>query len=134
MPTYEYECGACAHRFEQFQPMNSKPVRVCPACGKRRVERLIGTGGGFIFKGSGFYQTDYRSDSYQKAAQAEKGPPAEATAGKAEKKASESPAAGSQPVAETKPSSGGKSTPKEAPPAQGESSTARGRSGKQREG
>ena len=68
MPTYEYECGGCGHTFERFQSMTAKPVRVCPECGKRSVKRLIGAGGGLIFKGSGFYATDYRSDGYKKAA------------------------------------------------------------------
>jgi putative FmdB family regulatory protein len=71
MPTYEYECGACSHTFERFQPITARPIRICPACGQRQVRRLIGTGGGVIFRGSGFYQTDYRSESYKKAAKAE---------------------------------------------------------------
>ena len=72
MPTYEYECPDCGHQFERYQSITAKPVRVCPACRRRRVKRLIGTGGGVIFKGSGFYATDYRSESYRKAAKAEK--------------------------------------------------------------
>ncbi len=68
MPTYEYECEACHHTFEVFQPMNSRPKRTCPECGKRRAKRLIGAGGGFLFKGSGFYETDYRSAEYKKRA------------------------------------------------------------------
>lgn len=71
MPTYEYKCNACGHRFELFQSMKADPVRTCPKCGKRKVERLIGTGAAVVFKGSGFYQTDYRSDSYKKAAEAD---------------------------------------------------------------
>jgi putative FmdB family regulatory protein len=63
MPTYEYECQACGHTFEKFQSMTARPVRVCPACHKRNVRRLIGTGAGVIFKGSGFYETDYRRKS-----------------------------------------------------------------------
>jgi putative FmdB family regulatory protein len=77
MPTYEYECGACGQRFEKFQSIMAAPVRTCPACGKRKARRLIGAGGGVIFKGSGFYQTDYRSESYKKGAEKEK--PAVAT-------------------------------------------------------
>jgi putative FmdB family regulatory protein len=72
MPTYEYRCNACKHEFEQFQSMKDKPLRTCPACKKAKLERLIGTGGAIIFKGSGFYQTDYRSEGYKKAADADK--------------------------------------------------------------
>ncbi len=72
MPTYEYECPDCNHAFEEFQSITAKPIKLCPECGKRRVVRLIGTGSGVIFKGSGFYGTDYRSDSYKKAAKADK--------------------------------------------------------------
>ena len=71
MPTYEYACDKCGHQFEEFQSITAKPLRKCPECGQRALQRLIGTGGGVIFKGSGFYQTDYRSDSYKKAAKAE---------------------------------------------------------------
>ncbi len=72
MPTYDYVCKKCEHRWELFQSMTAKPVRKCPACGSRAVERLIGTGAGIIFKGSGFYQTDYRSKSYKEGEKAEK--------------------------------------------------------------
>lgn len=72
MPTYEYECGSCAHRFERFQSITAPPVRRCPQCG-RRVRRLIGAGSGLIFRGSGFYITDYRSKDYQSRAKAESG-------------------------------------------------------------
>ncbi|HLP83188.1 MAG TPA: zinc ribbon domain-containing protein [Phycisphaerales bacterium] len=72
MPTYDYRCSACKHEFEQFQSMKDKPLRTCPACKKAKLERLIGTGGAIIFKGSGFYQTDYRSEGYKKAADADK--------------------------------------------------------------
>ncbi|MCB9894324.1 MAG: zinc ribbon domain-containing protein [Planctomycetes bacterium] len=59
MPTYDYKCPDCGHEFEEFQTMTAKPIRKCPKCGKRRVKRLIGTGLQPIFKGSGFYETDY---------------------------------------------------------------------------
>jgi putative FmdB family regulatory protein len=71
VPTYDYLCEACGHRFEEFQSMTSKVLRKCPACGKNKLERLIGAGGGVIFKGSGFYQTDYRPGSYAADAKAD---------------------------------------------------------------
>jgi putative FmdB family regulatory protein len=71
MPTYEYECRSCGHRFEAFQSIKDRPLRRCPACGKG-VKRLIGAGAGIIFRGSGFYETDYRSEDYTKKARDEK--------------------------------------------------------------
>jgi putative FmdB family regulatory protein len=71
MPTYDYVCDACEHAFEEFQSINDKPLKKCPKCKKAKLRRLFGTGSALIFKGSGFYGTDYRSDSYKKAAQAE---------------------------------------------------------------
>ncbi len=72
MPTYDYRCQGCGHEFELFQSMTATVKRKCPECGALSLKRLIGTGGAVIFKGSGFYQTDYRSDSYKKAAEADK--------------------------------------------------------------
>ncbi len=72
MPTYEYECEKCGHRFELFQSMSDPPKRRCPKC-KGKVRRLLGTGAGMIFKGSGFYVTDYRSDSYKSDKRKESG-------------------------------------------------------------
>jgi len=74
MPTYEYKCENCEHQFEHFQPITSKSLRKCPECGKNKLIRLIGSGAGIIFKGTGFYQTDYRSDSYKKSAASDKKP------------------------------------------------------------
>ncbi len=71
MPTYDYRCTACEHQFELFHSMKDNPKRKCPECGKNALERLIGTGAGVIFKGSGFYETDYRSSSYKKGAEAD---------------------------------------------------------------
>ena len=71
MPTYEYKCSACGHVFEEFQSISSKPIRKCPQCGKLAVHRLISTGGGIIFRGSGFYETDYRSEKYKADAKKE---------------------------------------------------------------
>lgn len=72
MPTYDYECDACSHEFELFQGINDAVKRKCPECGKPKLRRLFGTGAAVVFKGSGFYQTDYRSESYKKAAEKEK--------------------------------------------------------------
>ncbi len=82
MPTYEYRCAKCGHEFEQFQSMKDAPLKKCPKCAKASLERLIGLGGAVIFKGSGFYETDYRSDSYKKSADAD----TKAAAGKTEEK------------------------------------------------
>jgi len=71
MPTYDYQCEACDHAWEEFQSITAKPTKKCPECGKSKAKRKIGPGAGIIFKGSGFYQTDYRSDSYKKAADAD---------------------------------------------------------------
>jgi len=73
MPTYEYECNACQHRFEQFQSITADALRKCPECGRRKLRRLIGPGAAIVFKGSGFHCTDYRSSSYKKAAAADSG-------------------------------------------------------------
>ena len=72
MPTYDYRCNACNHEFELFQAISENPKKKCPDCGKLKLERLIGAGAAVIFKGGGFYETDYRSDSYKKGAEAEK--------------------------------------------------------------
>jgi putative FmdB family regulatory protein len=71
MPTYEYNCNNCGHQFEQLQGIKAGALRKCPKCGKSTLKRLIGTGAGLIFKGSGFYTTDYRSESYKKEAKSE---------------------------------------------------------------
>jgi putative FmdB family regulatory protein len=71
MPTYEYQCDACNHNFDEMQSFSEAPLKKCPKCGKMKLRRVFGAGGGVIFKGSGFYQTDYRSESYKAAAKAE---------------------------------------------------------------
>lgn len=73
MPTYDYACSACGHRFEEFQSISAEPLKKCPACKKSKLERLIGPGAGVIFKGSGFYQTDYRGSSYASDAKKDEG-------------------------------------------------------------
>ena len=73
MPTYDYKCQNCGHAFEKFNSIMAAPIKKCPVCGKNTVKRLIGTGAGIIFKGGGFYETDYRSEGYKKAEKAESG-------------------------------------------------------------
>jgi len=97
MPTYEYRCGACEHEWEEFQSIKAEPSKKCPECKKSKAARIISAGGGIIFKGSGFYQTDYRSDSYKKAA-------------KADKKAGESTKSDSSPSSDSKSKSDSSST------------------------
>jgi putative FmdB family regulatory protein len=85
MPTYDYECKACHHRWELFQSIKAEPEKKCPKCGKKQAQRVIGSGAGIIFKGSGFYQTDYRSSAYKKAAEADK-KASDSSSGKSESK------------------------------------------------
>jgi putative FmdB family regulatory protein len=75
MPTYEYECQACKHRFDELQSFSEAHLKKCPVCKKNKLQRLLGAGAAIIFKGSGFYQTDYRSDSYKSAAKADEAKP-----------------------------------------------------------
>ena len=93
MPTYEYECDACGHRFEEFQRISDKPLRTCPNCKKRKLRRLIGAGAAVLFKGSGFYQTDYRSKDYTEKAKADKPPSESKTSSGGKPKKSETKAA-----------------------------------------
>jgi putative FmdB family regulatory protein len=92
MPTYDYKCNACKKRMEIFQSIKDAPKRKCPECGKNSLERLIGTGGAIIFKGSGFYQTDYRSESYKKGAESDKPAESPSAESKAETKTDAKPA------------------------------------------
>ncbi|MBL8857739.1 MAG: zinc ribbon domain-containing protein [Planctomycetes bacterium] len=85
MPTYDYVCGACGHALEIFHSMTEAAKKKCPKCGKSKLERRIGAGAGFLFKGQGFYKTDYRSDSYKAGEKAESS--ASADAPKSEAKA-----------------------------------------------
>jgi len=100
MPTYEYRCPQCGNDFEKFQKMSEEPVADCPECGTASQRRLSG-GAGLLFKGSGFYITDYRGDSYKKAADADKGG---SSSSGGESKGGESKGGGeSKPAAEPKP-------------------------------
>ncbi len=96
MPTYDYRCKFCGHRFEAFQSMSESPKRKCPACAKNTLERLIGTGAALLFRGSGFYQTDYRSESYKKGAESESKPAGD---GKGDAKPSAPDKAAAKPAA-----------------------------------
>ena len=109
MPTYDYKCFACEHQFELFQSITADPIKKCPKCGKLKVKRLLGTGAGLIFKGSGFYITDYRDKSYTDKAKAE--------SGGGESKGGESKSGETKP-AESKPA---ESKPAEKSPAKSES-------------
>jgi putative FmdB family regulatory protein len=98
MPTYDYVCDACGHKFEEFQSMMDKTLRKCPACKKSKLRRLLGTGAAIIFKGSGFYQTDYRSESYKSGAKADEPKPASTdTAAKNGESKTDTPAAATEP-------------------------------------
>ena len=77
MPTYDYLCDNCGHKLDKFQSITARPLRKCPKCGRKQLKRLIGMGAGIIFKGSGFYETDYRSESYKEAKKKEEKPATE---------------------------------------------------------
>ncbi|HKP77325.1 MAG TPA: zinc ribbon domain-containing protein [Longimicrobiaceae bacterium] len=89
MPTYEYRCPSCGTEFELFQKMSDPPVAPCPSCGAE-AERRLSAGAGLLFKGSGFYITDYRGEGYKKAAEAEKGGGTSASSGSGDAKPAES--------------------------------------------
>jgi len=97
MPTYDYQCERCGHEFELFQSISEQPKRKCPECGKNQLRRMFGTGAAVMFKGSGFYQTDYRSESYKKAAKADN----ESTSGSSESKSADAKSTSAK-AAETK--------------------------------
>ncbi len=103
MPTYEYECTKCGHQFEKFQSMRDEPLRKCPKCKKSALKRLVGGGAGLIFKGSGFYITDYRKQPAGKAEGAESKPSAESKAGAEAKSGGDSKPSGSPAPAPSKP-------------------------------
>lgn len=107
MPTYDYRCNACGHAFELFQSMTAKHEKKCPKCGKNALERLIGTGAAVLFKGSGFYQTDYRSEGYKKSAEADKPASETKSDSKTEGKTESKPDAKADAKPETKAESKG---------------------------
>jgi putative FmdB family regulatory protein len=97
MPTYDYVCDKCGHRFEEMQSFKDDPLKDCPKCHESALRRLFGTGAAILFKGSGFYETDYRSESYKKAAKADQ------DAGSKGAAASNGPASTESKPAESKP-------------------------------
>lgn len=97
MPTYEYECGKCGRQFEKIQSMKDAPIKKCPKCGRLSVVRLISRGGGILFKGSGFYQTDYRSKNYQESAKKEAPPKKESFEKKSDSSEKKSDTSGKKP-------------------------------------
>jgi putative FmdB family regulatory protein len=107
MPTYEYQCDACGHNFDEFQYFSEPALTKCPKCKKKKLHRVFGTGAAIIFKGSGFYETDYRSESYKAGQKKEEeaAKPAEAKSD-AKPEAKGTPAAGTN--GESKGSGGGK--------------------------
>ena len=104
MPTYDYICDECGHEFEAYESIKAEPRTDCPKCQRPKLRRKIGPGAAILFKGSGFYQTDYRSDSYKKAAQADK--PSDGAA---------KPSGDSASPASTPTGAGGSGTPKPTP-------------------
>jgi putative FmdB family regulatory protein len=105
MPTYEYHCDACEHEFELFQGITEPAKKKCPECGKPKLRRLFGTGAAVVFKGSGFYQTDYRSESYKKGVEKEKGSQEKPSAEKPEGKKTSAAAGDAGGAGEKKASS-----------------------------
>ena len=110
MPTYDYECDACRHSFELFQSITEPVKKKCPKCGKQKLRRLFGTGAAVVFKGSGFYQTDYRSESYKKGAEKDKPASESKGDGKGESKAETRTE--SKPTSESKPAATGSKSEK----------------------
>lgn len=100
MPTYDYICDGCGHEFEAFESIKADPQRTCPECSAESLRRKLGPGAAILFKGSGFYQTDYRSDSYKKAAKADK-PSDSSSSGKSSESKSKSEGSSSSSTTST---------------------------------
>src|SRR6188474_1130151 len=112
MPTYDYVCDACEHAFEHFQSMKDDALTKCPQCKKKKLRRLIGAGAAVVFKGSGFYQTDYRSESYKKAAEKDKPASESKSDAKSDSKSDSKSESKSESKNESKPSTESKSDSK----------------------
>jgi putative FmdB family regulatory protein len=113
MPTYDYVCDQCQHEFEAFESIKADPQTVCPSCSEPKLRRKIGAGAAILFKGSGFYQTDYRSDSYKKRAEADKpgeAKPATSTAPSESASTSSATATAKSPATTTTKSGGSNGT------------------------
>src|SRR5947199_4263425 len=110
MPTYEYICEACHHKFDELQSFSEPLLKKCPACKKNKLVRAFGTGAALLFKGSGFYETDYRSDSYKTAAKAETdaAKPADPAPAKTDGAAAGTSGAAAKPSTPAKPDKGKK--------------------------
>jgi putative FmdB family regulatory protein len=106
MPTYDYICDSCSHEFEAFESIKADPQTICPECSKTTLRRKIGAGAAILFKGSGFYQTDYRSDSYKKRAEADKPSESKPAPAASSESSSSAPAKSESP----KPSGNGTTT------------------------
>lgn len=111
MPTYDYQCDACSHEFELFQRISEDPVKKCPECKKNKLRRLFGTGAAIVFKGSGFYETDYRSESYKKGAESAKKSMESKSDSSSDSKSESKPAAKSNSKSASKTDSGASSKP-----------------------
>jgi len=112
MPTYDYECDACGHRFEQFQQISASPLKKCPECKKSKLRRLFGIGAALMFKGSGFYQTDYRSESYKKGAEKDKPASESKSDSKTESKTESKSSTDTKPASKSEGKSEKKKSPK----------------------
>ena len=110
MPTYDYECSECGHELEEFQMMSEKPLKKCPACKKNELKRLIGAGAGIIFKGSGFYETDYKKASSSSSSPSSSS--SESSSKESETKSSETKSSSGTSSTESKKASSGASDSK----------------------
>ena len=108
MPTYDYICDACGHEFEAYESIKADPQTLCAACGEAKLRRKIGPGAAILFKGSGFYQTDYRSESYKQKAAADK--PADASSKPADSSSSAPSSTSSAPTKADAPKPSGNGT------------------------
>jgi putative FmdB family regulatory protein len=129
MPTYDYECDACGHKQEVFQNISDPLLEKCPKCKKKKYRRLFGAGAAVVFKGSGFYTTDYRSDSYHKAASADK-PASDSGGSSTEGSANKSDSPKTESKSESKPAAKSESSGSSSSGSSASSSSSSGKSAK----